>query len=65
MSGWGCRYQVDEQCLRLLRECRPGQPGCVLHGKVTFLRDLEAQPKPETAIAPKKSAGPRPRKRKT
>jgi hypothetical protein len=63
MSGWGCRYQVDDRCLRLRLECRPGQPGCVLHGRVTFLRDLEAQPKPATA--PKKPAGPRARKRKT
>lgn len=44
MSGWGCRYQYDEQCLRLRKECRPGMPGCVLYGKVTFARDLESKP---------------------
>jgi hypothetical protein len=65
MSGWGCRYQYNEQCLRLRMECRPGQPGCILHGKVTFLRDLEAQPKPAKATATKKTSGGRRRKRKT
>jgi hypothetical protein len=63
MSGWGCRYQYDQQCLRLRKECKPGRPGCVLQGKVTFARDLEAKPKPSKATTKKKPAPPR-RKRK-
>jgi len=56
MSGWGCRYQYDEQCLRLRKECKPGRPGCVLQGKVTFARDLEAKPKPSKKSVKKPSA---------
>jgi hypothetical protein len=39
MSGWGCRYQLDDQCLLLRKECKPGMPGCVLYKKVTFITD--------------------------
>jgi hypothetical protein len=45
MSGWGCRYQVDEQCWLLRKECKPGRPGCVLTGKVTFIGEVEKQRK--------------------
>ena len=41
MSGWGCRYQIDEQCLLLRKECKPGIPGCVLYKKVRFISDVE------------------------
>jgi hypothetical protein len=41
MSGWGCHHQLDDRCLLLRKECRPGIPGCVLYKKVTFLRDVE------------------------
>ncbi len=41
MSGWGCRYQVDEQCVLLRKECKPGRPGCVLYRKVTFIGEVE------------------------
>jgi hypothetical protein len=40
MSGWGCRHQLDDRCLLLRKECKPGVPGCVLHGKVLFIDDL-------------------------
>jgi hypothetical protein len=43
MSGWGCRYQFEDQCLRFGKPCKPGMPGCVLHGKVRFISDLEAE----------------------
>jgi len=56
MSGWGCRHQCQDQCLRLRKECKPGVPGCVLHGKVTFIHALE----PERARVPKRAAKPRP-----
>jgi hypothetical protein len=59
MSGWGCRHQVDEQCLLLRKECKPGMPGCVLYRKVTFLKDVEQRPKqrpkPKPAAKPRKS----------
>jgi hypothetical protein len=44
MSGWGCRHQYEDQCLRLRKECKPGVPGCVLHGKVTFIHAIEPEP---------------------
>jgi hypothetical protein len=43
MSGWGCRHQYEEQCLRMRKECKPGMPGCVLRGKVQFIRDVERE----------------------
>jgi hypothetical protein len=53
MSGWGCRHQLDDRCLLLRKECKPGIPGCVLYGKVLFIDDL-------TRDAPKRA----PRKRR-
>jgi hypothetical protein len=44
VSGWGCRHQYEEQCLRLLKECKPGMPGCVLFGKVVFIDELAPGP---------------------
>jgi hypothetical protein len=44
MSGWGCRYQLDEKCRRLRKECKPGMPGCVLYGKVLFISDVPSAP---------------------
>jgi hypothetical protein len=41
MSGWGCRHQYEEQCLRMHKPCKPGMPGCVLHGKVCFIADVD------------------------
>jgi hypothetical protein len=41
MSGWGCRHQLDDRCLLLRKECKPGMPGCVLYQKVCFISDLE------------------------
>jgi hypothetical protein len=51
MSGWGCRYQLDDQCLLLRKECKPGIPGCVLYKKVCFIADVEqTQPKRATRV---------------
>ncbi len=37
MSGWSCKFEVNETCLRLDGAyCRPGMKGCILHGQVTF-----------------------------
>ncbi len=33
--GWGCPHEIRWFCQRLRKECRPGQRGCVLQGKVT------------------------------
>lgn len=43
MSGWGCRHQHEEQCLRMRKECKPGMPGCVLRGKVRFIDEVERE----------------------
>ena len=48
MSGWGCRHQLDEQCLLLRKECKPGRPGCVLYRKVRFIAELPAAPPKRT-----------------
>ncbi len=37
MSGWGCPNEVAGKCMRLKgRDCDPGIPGCVLHGRFVF-----------------------------
>ncbi len=37
MGGWGCRYQVGEQCRKMdMVTCDPGMAGCVLRGKYHF-----------------------------
>ncbi len=46
MSGWGCPHELNEQCKRLKRPCRPGLKGCILYGKVTL---REEEPAPEKA----------------
>jgi hypothetical protein len=56
MSGWGCRYQLEDtslsRCLLLRKECKPGIPGCVLYKKVCFISDVEqTQPKRATQAA--------------
>jgi hypothetical protein len=65
MSGWGCRYQIDEQCLLLRKECKPGMPGCVLYKKVAFLSQAEpvSRQKPRQHTSPAKKS-PRHAKRK-
>jgi hypothetical protein len=58
MSGWGCRHQLDDRCLLLRKDCKPGIPGCVLYKKVTFINEVEpmkkarARPSPGTLRAP-------------
>jgi hypothetical protein len=35
--SFDCKYKVKNgQCLRLKRECSPGEKGCVLYGKFDF-----------------------------
>ena len=53
MSGWGCRHQLDDRCLLLRKQCKPGIPGCVLYRKVTFISEVERQPRKQ---APRKRA---------
>ncbi len=60
MSGWGCRYQYEDQCLRLRKECKPGMPGCVLYGKVVFIDDVK--PRPSRRVK-KKPSQPRRRRK--
>jgi hypothetical protein len=67
MSGWGCRHQVDDRCLLLRKECKPGIRGCVLHGKVRFISEVERDAaekvaKKKAKKAKKKIARPRPRR---
>jgi hypothetical protein len=55
MSGWGCRYQLDDQCLLLRKECKPGFPGCVLYKKVHFIGEAERfQPRTARKAIPKR-----------
>jgi len=39
MSGWGCKYSVNDYCELLSKECRPGYPGCVLYGRFVFANE--------------------------
>lgn len=43
MSGWGCRYLYQEDCLLLRKGCKPGMPGCVLYKRVRFLAEIEQE----------------------
>jgi hypothetical protein len=36
MSGWACKYSVNDYCELLSKECQPGYPGCVLYGRFVF-----------------------------
>ena len=40
MSGWSCRYQSGEECLKVGAVCKPGMRGCVLIGRVVFADDV-------------------------
>lgn len=63
MSGWGCRYQVNEDCVLLHKPCKPGIPGCVLYKKVCFIRDVEPaakRTKPSTSKVGKLAPAKRP-----
>ncbi len=57
VSGWGCRHELDEQCLLLRKECKPGMPGCVLYRKVRFIAELEAAPPKRTRKRPARPSG--------
>lgn len=49
MSGWGCPNEVAGKCMRLKgRDCDPGIPGCVLHGRFVF-SNPDKNPKPRPA----------------
>jgi len=35
--SFDCKYKVkDGQCLKIKKECSPGDKGCILHGKFEF-----------------------------
>jgi hypothetical protein len=37
MSGWGCPYDLNGKCQRVLgRDCDIGMKGCILFGRFTF-----------------------------
>lgn len=35
--SWVCPHQINQECARLKKSCRPLQQGCVMEGKVAFL----------------------------
>jgi len=39
MSGWSCKYFLNDFCLRLKHVCTPGCKGCVLNGKVQVIEN--------------------------
>jgi hypothetical protein len=59
MSGWGCRHQSQEQCLKIGVPCHPGMRGCVLCGRVTFIEQTPASPPAPTRTRrkPRRNAG--------
>ena len=59
MSGWGCPNEIAGKCMRLKgRDCDPGIPGCVLHGRFVFSNpDKNPKPRPER---PRPGGGPDP-----
>jgi hypothetical protein len=46
MSGWSCRHQSGEECLKVGVPCRPGMRGCVLIGRVVFADDVVPKRRP-------------------
>ena len=50
--SWECRYLRETFCDKRKKECDPGEPGCVLRGRVSF-------PLKEPAPRAKKTATPR------
>lgn len=58
MASFSCPkydFQADA-CMRLSKPCVPGQPGCVLHGKVEIAQDRpRAQPKRSRRSKPARS----------
>ena len=51
--SWECRYLRETFCDKRKQECNPGEPGCVLRGRVSFpLKD--AKEAPERREPPKK-----------
>ncbi len=60
MSGWGCPNEIGGKCMRLKgRDCDPGIPGCVLHGRFVF-SNPEKNPKPRQPRARPGDAGEAP-----
>ena len=40
--SWECRYLRGTFCDKRKQECNPGEPGCVLRGRVSFpLKDFQ------------------------
>lgn len=44
--GWDCKYRNGTYCRKRNRDCRPGEPGCVLAGKYVFPFDEAANSEP-------------------
>lgn len=47
MASFSCpKYDFQADCcMRLAKPCVPGQPGCVLHGKVEVLQEPAKKPR--------------------
>ena len=57
---------ADDQCALLRTDCVPGRPGCVLHGRCTFvvpveerIREAEQRRRERLATRPAPKDGPR------
>jgi hypothetical protein len=54
MASFSCPkydFQADA-CMRLAKPCVPGQPGCVLHGKIEVLQETKPRPVRRTKRRP-------------
>ena len=50
VMSWECRYLRETFCDKRKKECDPGEPGCVLRGRVSFpLKETGAKQKKSTA----------------
>lgn len=54
MSSWSCPHDIDNICQRVQgAHCDPGMRGCILEGRVRFMREEKNAPrKPVRADAP-------------
>ncbi len=52
--SWECKYNVNNYCTRLKRDCSPGIKGCILYGRITdYSNDTQFNSKSEKNIAAK------------
>jgi hypothetical protein len=57
--AWSCPHEVDGVCKRRRKRCDPGEPGCVLRGRVHFLNPVKNPPQRPIA-SQQDSHGPQP-----